>query len=74
MNDNVDVHLLTMILKNLKKLMKERLNEDEKVLTMRNTYVDIYNILITLIVNVDFKLYGQEVKQDKSLNKIFEII
>lgn len=74
MKDDVDVHLLTMILKNLKKLLKERMNEDDNVLKMRDTYVEVYNILVTMIANIDFKLYGQEVKQDKPLKAIFELI
>lgn len=47
------------------------LNEDERVLTMKSTYVRLYNILITIIGNVDFKLYSMQVKTDKTLKKIF---
>lgn len=50
------------------------MNEDDNVLNKRGLYVEVYNILVTIITNIDFKLYSQEVKQDKSLNVMFEIM
>lgn len=41
---------------------------------MRHLYVDIYNILITLLCNVDFRLYSQDVKQGNSLKQVIDLI
>ena len=40
---------------------------------MKDKYVHIYNILIVLITNIDFRLYNQQVKTDGSLKKVFEL-
>lgn len=50
------------------------MNEDEKAMTMRHLYVAIYNIVITLLGNVDLRLYSQDVKQSGSLRQVFDLI